>query len=461
MDNSRVLHTESCGKLLWKFSAPAMIGMLANALYDVVDRLFIGQAVGVLGISAITVVRPFFIILLAFSLLVGVGTSVTISLKLGQNNKLQAEQALGNALVLAVIISFVLMLFGLLFREQLLIQFGASKEVLPLARGFFTIFLLGTVFQITAHILSGAARAEGNPKIAMFSMLLGSLINLVLNPIFIFVLDLGIVGSALATFCSQCIITALLIIYYIGGNSVLKLKIKNLLPDTYILNQIIHIGMASFLDKLVSSITLVILNKNLAFYGGDYAVAALGIMQTLTMLIMLPVVGINQGMQPIVGYNYGAGNFHRVKKTVGIALLSSTYITTIGFILMQLFQTQLFSLFSGHSEELLKIGTTGMGIFLLMLPIVSIQRIEYFDAVGSARVSTFLNLSKQLIFQIPLLFILPRLYNIRGVWLTGAISDFFSSLLSGVFILWALGQLKERTKPSFGKMYTSNSRSPM
>lgn len=446
MDNSKILHTENCGVLLWKFSAPAVVGMMANALYDVVDRLFIGRAVGVLGISAVTVVRPLFIVLLAFSLLVGVGTSVTVSIKLGENNKLQAEHALGNALILSLMVSLPLMLLGLYFGEELITLFGASKEVVPLAKKFLTIFLFGAIFHVTAHILSSAIRAEGNPKMTMGIMLFGTLLNLVLNPIFIFIFDMGIAGSALATFCSQSTITSLMLIYYIGGGSVLKLRLKNFLPNILIFKQIISVGMSSFLDKVAAGITLVLINKSLSYYGGDYAVAALGIMQTLTMIIMLPVVGINQGMQPIVGYNYGARNFQRVKTTLSIALLSSTYITTIGFILLQLFHRNLFSLFCGQNETLLKVASTGSGIFLLMLPIVSLQRIEYFEAIGNVKISMFLNLSKQLMFQIPLLIILPPIYNIKGVWLTGAISDFFASALSGIFLLWEMFQLKERAK---------------
>jgi putative MATE family efflux protein len=448
MSNSKVLGVESCGKLLWKFSAPAVIGMLASALYDVVDRLFIGRAIGVLGISAITVVRPMLIIILAFGLLIGVGTSVTVSLKLGQNNKLQAEQALGNALLLAAVISFFLISMGLLLREQLLFLFGAYKEILPLARQFFTVSLLGTAFQITAHILTGITRAEGNPKIAMVTMMFSALVNLVLNPIFIFIFNLGIAGSALATLCSQFVVAVWLVSYFISENSVLKLKLKTIIPDMVILNQILAIGMASFLASLASSITLVLLNKKLYFYGGNNAVAALGIIQSLTMLVLLPVVGINQGMQPIVGYNYGARNFQRVKKTIGIALLTGTYITTIGFILLQLFQRQLLSLFCAQNKALIDAGSFGMGIFLFMLPVASFQKIEYFEAIGSAKISILLSLSKQLMFQIPLLLILPHYHKLAGVWLTGAVSDFLSSLLSAIFLVIALSQIKEKPKLS-------------
>jgi putative MATE family efflux protein len=446
MNNSKILGVESCGKLLLRFSVPAVIGMTANALYDVVDRLFIGKAIGILGISAATVVRPMLITVMAFSLLIGVGTSVTVSLKLGQNDKPQAEKALGNAMLLAAAVSFLLISFGLLFKEQLLSLFGAREEILPLARKFFTISLFGIPFQALAHILIGACRAEGNPRLSMLTMLFSALMNFILNPVFIFIFKLGIAGSALATLCSQGIVALWLLLYFFSKNSVLRLSLKAIFPDTAILTQILSIGMATFLGQLVSSITMVTLNKNLYFYGGNYAVAALGIIQGLTMLILLPVIGINQGMQPILGYNYGAGNYQRVKKTVGLALLSSTYITTIGFILLMLFQRQLFSLFAGQNQELVKAGAFGMRLFLFMLPLSSFQRIEYFEAIGSAKISIFLSLAKQLMFQIPLLFILPHFYKLRGVWLTGAVSDFFSSLLSAVFLIVALYKLKDKSR---------------
>ncbi|MCM0650213.1 MATE family efflux transporter [Clostridium swellfunianum] len=453
MNNSKMLGVESCGKLLLKFSVPAVIGMTANALYDFIDRLFLSKAIGILGISAATVVRPMLITVMAFSLLIGVGTSVTISLKLGQNDKSQAEKAIGNAMLLAVAVSLLLILLGLLFKEQLLSLFGAKDEILPLARQFFIISLFGIPFQTLAHILIGACRAEGNPKLSMLTMLSSALLNFILNPAFIFILKLGIAGSALATLCSQGIVSIWLLLYFAGKNSVLRLSFKAVFPDTAILIQILSIGMASFLAQLVSSATMVILNKSLYSYGGNYAVASLGIIQALMMLVLLPVIGINQGMQPILGYNYGAGNYQRVKKTVGLALLSGTYITTIGFIILMLFQTQLFSLFAGKSQELVKAGAFGMRLFLLVLPLSSLQKIEYFEAIGSAKISIFLSLAKQLLFQIPLLFILPYFYKLKGVWLTGAVSDFFSCLLSAVFLIAALYKLKNKSRLPIKKTY--------
>jgi putative MATE family efflux protein len=458
MNNSKMLGVESCGKLLLKFSVPAVIGMTANALYDVVDRLFIGKAIGILGISAATVVRPMLITVMAFSLLIGVGTSVTVSIKLGENNKPLAEKALGNALLLAAAVSFILISLGLVFKEQLLSLFGAKDEILLLARQFFIISLLGIPFQTLAHILIGSCRAEGNPKLSMLTMLFSALLNFILNPIFIFVFKLGISGSALATLCSQGIVALWLLLYFNSEKSVLKLSLKAIFPDAAIVIQILSIGMASFLAQLVSSITMVILNKNLYFYGGNYAVAALGIIQALTMLVLLPVIGINQGMQPILGYNYGAGNYKRVRKTVGLALLSGTYITTIGFILLMLFQRQLFSLFAGQNQELITAGAFGMRLFLLMLPLSSLQRIEYFEAIGSAKISLFLSLVKQLLFQIPLLFILPYFYKLRGVWLTGSVSDFFSSSLSAIFLMVALYKLKDKSRMPLKKTYAFDSK---
>lgn len=394
MDSAQQLGTERVARLLWNFSLPAIVGMVVNALYNIVDRIFVGHGVGLLGISATTVAFPISIIILAFGLLIGIGAAATISIKLGQGRQAEAEQILGNALVLAIFISIFVTVLGLIFEEPLLKAFGASPEVLPLAKEFVTIILAGTILQFIGLALNNIIRAEGNPRIAMLTMLIGAVLNAIFNPFFIFGLHLGIRGSALATIVSSTVSSVWVVVYFLGKKSLLKLKFVNLRLRLNVVGQILAIGMAPFLFQLVASLITVIFNLSLESYGGDVAIAAMGIINSVSMLILMPVIGINQGAQPIIGYNYGAGNPSRVKQTLKLAILSATAVTTIGFLLVQLFPRAIMSIFAGPDEALLGIGIPGLRIFLMMLPIVGFQVVSanYYQAIGKATTSILLTL---------------------------------------------------------------------
>ncbi len=444
MDRAKQLGEESIGKLLWKFSVPAIVGMLVNALYTVVDRIFVGRGVGLLGISATTVAFPISIIILAFGLLIGVGAAATVSIKLGQQNRTDAERILGNAFSLAILVSIVLTVLGLIFEEPLLRVFGASKAVLPLAKQFVTIILMGTVLQEIGFALNNVIRAEGNPRMAMFTMLIGAVLNSILNPIFIFGLHWGIRGSAIGTIVSQTVCAIWILSYFSGKKSTLKLKIANLKLRGNIVGQILAIGMSAFAFQLAASIITVIFNQSLATYGGDVAIAAMGIINSIVMLILMPVFGLSQGAQPIIGYNYGAKNHDRIIKTLKLSMIAATWITTAGFILVQCFPRVILNVFSSGNERLLTIGTPGIRMFLMVLPIVGFQIIgsNYFQAVGKARLSIFLTLSRQVIILLPLIVILPRLFRLTGVWISGPIADFTATLLTGWFIFRELKMMK-------------------
>jgi putative MATE family efflux protein len=443
MDKSKYLEEERVGRLLLKFSIPAIIGMMVNAMYSVVDRIFVGHGVGTLGISATTVAFPISIIIMAFGMLIGIGAAATVSIKLGQKNKDDAEKILGNAFVLVIITSIFVTIFGIVFEEPLLKIFGASKEAMPLAKQFITIILLGTVLQNIGFGLNNIIRAEGNPTKAMFTMLIGAILNTIFNPLFIFVFHLGVRGSALATIISQAVCTIWIIIYFTGDGSLLKLKFENMKLSSNIIKQIFSIGMSPFLMQLAASVVTIILNRSLKSYGGDVAIAAIGIINSVSMLILMPIFGINQGAQPIIGYNYGAQNFDRVKKALKLATIAATCVSTTGFVLVELFPRNIMSAFGGNNE-LLDMGAVGMRIFLSMLPIVGFQVVSanYFQAVGKAKISIFLSLSRQVIFLIPLLLMLPRLLKLHGVWMAGPASDFLASVVTAVFLLRELKKLQ-------------------
>jgi putative MATE family efflux protein len=448
MDRSKQLGEEKVGKLLLKFSIPAIIGMLVNALYNIVDRIFVGKGVSELAITAITVAFPISIIIMAFGMLVGIGAAATVSIKLGQKRKDEAEEILGNAFTLIIIVSLGVTILGLIFMEPLLKIFGASEVALPLAKQFISIILIGALLQNIGFGLNNIIRSEGNPKMAMLTMLIGAVLNTIFNPIFIFVLHTGVRGSALATIVSQTVCSVWVLQYFTKGKSTLKLKTKNFKLKTGIVKQIFSIGLSPFLMQLAASVITIVLNKGLATYGGDTAIAAMGIINSVSMLILMPIFGINQGVQPIIGYNYGAKNFERVKKALKLAILAATAISTTGFILVELFPRQIISIFiSGEGSVLLSIGSRGIRMYLIMLPIIGFQIVSanYFQAVGKAKISIFLSLSRQVIVLLPLILVLPQIFKLDGVWMAGPSSDFIASFITAIFLIREIRKLRSKS----------------
>lgn len=435
LDKSKQLGEENIGKLLMKFSIPAIIGMLVNALYNVVDRIFIGRGVGKLALTGVTVTFPIANIILAFGMLVGIGTAALISIKLGQQKKEEAEHILGNALTLIIITSILVTVMGLIFLEPMLIKFGASSETLPYAKEYITIILVGVIFQNIGFGLNNSIRSEGNPRVAMFTMLIGGILNTILDPLFIFVFHMGTKGAAIATVISQAVNTIWVLYYFFGGKSVLKIRYKNLRLKAKVVKGIFAIGMSPFSMQIAASIVTVISNRSLVKYGGDLALGSMGVIMSIAMMVLMPIFGINQGCQPIIGYNYGAKKYNRVKQALKLAILAATVITTTGFIIIQLFSEQLISVFN-KDPELIGIGAHGIRIYLFMIPVIGFQIVSsnYFQAIGKAKISIFLGLSRQVIILIPLLFILPRFLGLNGVWMSGPTSDAIASILTGIFL---------------------------
>lgn len=446
MDRSKQLGEGEVLPLLVKFSIPAIIGMMVNALYNVVDRIFVGHGVGSVGLAAITISFPLMIIMMAFAMLIGVGANTLISIRLGQQKKEEAEQIIGNAFLLLIIVSIVITIGGLFFMNQLLKLFGASEEVMPYAKEFLTIILMGGIFQNIGFGMNNFIRGEGNPKIAAATMIIGAVVNTILNPIFIFVLHLGIRGSALATVISQAVSAVWVLYYFLGGKSLLKLQRKNLKIIGSIVGSILAIGSAPFAMQLAASVLSTILNHELVTYGGDIAVAAMGTVNSLSMLILMPIFGINQGAQPIIGFNYGAHNYDRVRKTLKYATIGATVIVLLGFVVTQLFPRQLISLFGESDEALIDVGARALRFFLAMLPIIGFQIVgaNYFQAVGKPKQAMILSLSRQVLVLIPALLILPRFFELDGVFLAGPVADFVSSVITATWLLWELKHLNAK-----------------
>lgn len=457
LDRSKQLGEESIGKLLLKFSIPAIIGMLVNALYNMVDRIFIGNiggGVGALAISGVAVGQPLMLINMAFGMLVGIGSSTMVSIKLGEKKKHEAEKILGNALILIVIISALISTIGLLFLEDLLKIFSASPDTLPYAKDYMKYIIAGALLQNIGFGLNNIIRAEGSPKIAMATMLIGAIINTILDPILIFGFNMGVEGAAVATIFAQAVSSAWVLSYFFGKKGTLKVRKENLRLSLDTVKTIFSIGISPFSMQLAASLVTTLYNKNLVAYGGDLAVGAMGAINSITMLFFMPMFGINQGCQPIIGYNYGAKQYHRVLKALKIAVSAGTIIATVGFIFIQSFPKIFMQVFNRDNAEFIALGSHGIRIYMIALPIIGFQIISsnYFQAIGKAKIAIFLSLSRQFILLIPLLFILPPIFKLNGVWMTGPISDTLSSILTGALLLRDVKILKGKMKEDDGEV---------
>ena len=450
MDRSKQLGEEKVSKLLLKFSIPAIVGMLVNALYNVVDRIFIGNGVGPLGIAGITIGFPIMLVIMAFGMLIGIGANSLISIRLGEQKKKEAELILGNAMMLLIGAAMVISSIGLIFIEPLLRVFGASTAVLPYAKDYLSIILWGTVAQTLGFGMNNFIRAEGNPRIAMFTMLIGAILNTVLDPIFIFVFGWGIKGAAIATVLSQVVSAAWVLYHFLGGRSTLKVHAINLKLRLKIVVKIVTLGAAPFLMQLAASVLNAIMNKSLTIYGGDTAVSGMGIVMSITMLILMPIFGINQGAQPIIGYNYGARKYDRVKKALKLAVLAATTVASIGFLVTRVFPSQLVAMFNRTDENLLNFGTRAISVYLVFLPIIGFQIVSanYFQAVGKPKHASFLSLSRQVLILIPALLILPGFFGLDGLLMAGPTADMISSIVTGIFLFRELRQLDTRHEAS-------------
>ncbi|MGE5627026.1 MAG: MATE family efflux transporter [Solirubrobacterales bacterium] len=454
MDKSKELEIESIGKLLLKFAIPAVVGMLVNALYSVVDRIFVGRGVGSLALSGVAVTFPITNVIMAVGMLVGIGSAALVSIKLGQKKREEAEVIVGNAFVLTILFSLFLTILGILFLDPILNALGATSETLPYAKRFASLLLTGTVLQNVGFGLNPIIRAEGDPKTAMITMLIGALMNFIINPVLIFGLKLGVAGSAYATLISQSVCSVWILLYFTKGKSLLKLKKKNMKLKIKVIEEIISIGVSPFAMQIAASLVAVVMNTSLLKYGGDLAIGAFSLINSIAILIVMPMIGINQGAQPIIGFNYGAKNESRVKKALFYSAGVNVFIAVLGFIAVQLFPVQIMHMFNTSDQELITMGANGISIFLLMIAFVGPQTscVNYFQSVGKAKHSMFLSLLRQVVILIPLALILPRFFKLNGVWMAGPASDFISSVIAYMFIfkeIKLLNRWKEETELMF------------
>ena len=444
MENQQLLGTERISKLLLKYSIPAIIGMLVNSLYNVVDRIFIGNipGVGPLAITGLGVTMPIMTIILAFGMLIGIGTTTTISIKLGQGKVEEARKLIGN-----VITGIIIMILGILFANKILTLFGASENTLIYAKSYINIILLGTVVNLLSFSLNHSIRADGSPKISAGIMIVGCLTNIVLDWILIFGFNLGIQGAAIATVTSQALTAILTIGYYISGKSNLRFSKSNLKLDKKLIKAVFAIGMSPFAMQLAASLVQVISNIALKTHGGDLAIGAMATISSIAMVFLMPIFGINQGAQPIIGFNYGAEKYDRVKKAYLGSLVVATIILCMGMVVVMLFPEAIIGIFN-KDPELMNISVNGLRIYLLMLPIVglSVTGTNFIQSIGKAKMAMLLSLLRQVILLIPAVLILPTFLGLQGVWTAQPVSDFIATVITGIVVFRELKRYTPKTE---------------
>jgi putative MATE family efflux protein len=436
MDRHTLLGQSKIGPLIAKFSIPAIAGMAVNALYNVIDRIFVGRGVGMEALSGIAVAMPFMIVLMAFAVLISVGTAVRLSISLGAKKIDEAEKIVGNAFVVSIISSLFLTVIGFLFLKPILVVFGGSGDALRYAEDFMRIVLLATVFQSIGYTLNGAIRAEGNPMMALATMVIGAIINTALNPFFIFVCGLGVRGSALATLVSQIVTAGWTFMYFLRKKNLIRLKARNFKPMPEVLGRIVAIGIGPFILQISMSAMLLVVNQVFSGFGGQDALAVIGIITVFSMLFGMIISGLSQGIQPIIGYNHGAGNPARVKRTIELSILIGTAICVAGFVPIFFWSREVMSLFSSDNPYIRDVGSLTLKYAFLTLPLLGFQiiGITYYQAVGKFIHALAYYLLKQVLLIIPLLLILPHFFGFFGGVAAFPITDIIMTVITGVLL---------------------------
>lgn len=440
------LGTKTIGQLLVQYSLPAIIASLATSLYNIVDSIFIGRGVGAMAISGLAITFPLMNLVIGFCTLIAVGGATISSIFLGQKNLKRATDVVNNVLVLCLIHSVVFGSITLIFLDPILIFFGATSETIGYAREFMRIILYGTPVSYIFIGLNNLMRATGYPKKAMISALLSVLVNVILAPIFIFVFDWGIAGAAFATICGQFSAFIWVLMHFLSKKSYVHFEWRDRFFSPDLIKRIYAIGLSPFLMNCCACLVVVFINKALLAYAydlGNVAVGAYGIVNRTTMFFVMIVFGVTQGMQPILGYNYGASNWPRVKETLVKGVLLGTAISTVGWILTESFPDVISSMFT-TDRTMIDIAREGFRIYFIVYPVVGAQIViqNYFQSIGKPKLSIFLSLTRQLIFLLPLLWILPKHFGVDGVWASMAGSDFLAFVLALLTVLITSPKIK-------------------
>jgi len=428
--NHNILDTDRIGWLLLKLSAPAFFGMFVQALYNVVNTIFIGQFVGTLAIAGLSIAFPLQMLVMGLSMMVGMGGASLVSRLLGSGDKEGAELALGNGISLSILLGVLAMVAILPFIDFWLKLIGASEAVLPYAREYLFIIIIGSVFNILAMALLNYARAEGNARVGMTAMILGAGLNIILDAIFIVWLKMGVRGAAMGTVIGQTVSMVYLLAYYLSGSSYLKIRLRNLRPDLSILKRMFSVGMASFAQTVAGSLSAMLLINMVSTYGGDIALGAFGIIQRVMMFAIMPGIVIGQGLQPILGYNYGAGRYNLALKSIKIAAIVATSLSLFAFLVLY-FSPQIFIQVFSKDPELISIGIYTAKLVFLSMPFMGLIMVGQliFQAIGKGMQAFITAIVRPVVFLIPMVLILSHFWQLDGVFLSFPASDALTFLL--------------------------------
>ena len=437
------LGTESIGKLLMQYAVPAIIAMTASSLYNMVDSIFIGHGVGTMALSALALTFPLMNLGAAFGALVGVGAATLISVKLGQKDYDTAQRVLGNVFVLNILLGLAFTVIVFPFLNPILYFFGGSDETVEYARQFMEIILLGNVVTHLYLGLNAVLRASGHPKQAMYATIATVAINTILAPIFIFMFDCGIRGAAIATVSAQVIALLWQLKQFNNANELLHFRWGIFRLKRKIVFDSLAIGMSPFLMNLAACLIVILINQGLKKYGGDLAIGAFGIVNRLVFIVVMIVMGLNQGMQPIAGYNFGAKLYDRVNKVLKLTIIYATCVTTFGFLVGMLAPNLVVGIFTSDAE-LTELSATGLRITVMFFPIIGFQMVtsNFFQSIGMAGKAIFLSLTRQMLILLPCLLILPHFFGVAGVWYSMPVSDLLASLIALVMLVYQFRKFK-------------------
>lgn len=442
--------TEPIGRLIVKFAVPSVIALLVNSLYNIVDQIFIGNGVGYLGNGATNIVFPITIIALALAMMIGNGGAAFLSLKLGEGNIDSAKKGIGNAVTMVTVVSIILAAVFLIFINPILTLFGATDTLRPYALDYGWIIGVGLPFMMISGAINSMIRADGSPKYAMFSMVIGAVLNVILDAIFIFPLQMGVQGAAIATVIGQ-IASFVVSVAYMPRFKTIRLSKSAFLPKAKIIGNIVIFGLSSFITQFAITIVMALTNNLLAqygaqsIYGSDIPLTATGIVMKVNQIMISILLGIATGAQPIIGFNYGAKNFHRVKKALEISLIASEIISILAFLLFQFAPMSVISLFGSEDGLYNEFAVKAFRIFLMLCPLTGFQTViaVYLQAVGKPVMSALLSLARQIIFFIPAALLLPLALGVEGVLWTGPVADGLAFLMSLALLLYERHHLKK------------------
>ncbi len=447
-ESPAVLGTKPIGRLLLQYSVPAIIASTVTSLYNIIDSIFIGQGVGAMAITGLAITFPMMNLVIAFATLIAVGGATISSIFLGQKDERKATNVLHNVVLLSLIHSLVFGGISLLFLDQILTLFGATPETLPYAHDFMFVVLLGTPIAYVFISLNNVMRATGYPTKAMISALLSVVVNVILAPIFIFVFEWGIKGAAWATVCGQSAAFVWVVSHFLSKKSFVRFSRSARWFVPSLVSRIYAIGLSPFLINACACVVVVFINKSLLEYGGadgNMAVGAYGIINRVTMFFLMIVLGVTQGMQPILGYNYGAGQWARVKRTLRLGIWVGSIITIVGFAVTEMFPDEVTRMFN-DDPTLLRLSRDGFHIVLLCYPLIGAAIViqNFFQSIGKPQLSIFLSVTRQLVFLLPLLLWLPTMWGLDGVWASMAGSDFISFVVTVVTLIVVQRRLNKK-----------------